>query len=163
MVGIGKAKRVENILIGRRKDEVAHRVLAKTEKEFVEKNIRLITVSHVGDQIVFSGDQRSVGRALRVQDLLINLMSDEVEEVDEEENQAFEYLTTKKVDIPPLFCQVSCQINISASKLFFFAGGGQSQGLVGKKSGAVHGSPAKSTWSREGWRSGVGEASLVLG
>ena len=103
MVGIGKAKRVENILIGRRKDEVAHRVLAKTEKEFVEKNIRLITVSHVGDQIVFSRDQRSVGRALRVQDLLINLMSDEVEEVDEEENQAFEYLTTKKMDIPPLF------------------------------------------------------------
>ena len=55
-MGSGKAKRVENILIGRRKDEVAHRVLAKSEKEFVEKKIRLISVSHVGDQIVFSGD-----------------------------------------------------------------------------------------------------------
>ena len=73
-------------------------MLAKTEQEFVEKKIRLITISHVGDQIVFSG-QRSVGRILRVQatmDLLINLMRDKVGETGE--NQSFEHLTTKKVD-----------------------------------------------------------------
>ena len=80
-------------------------------------------------------------------------MSDEGEQVVEEENQSFQYLTTKKVDIPPLFCQVSCKINISASKHFFFAGGGQSQGLDCEESGALHSSFAESTGSREGWRS----------
>ena len=102
----------------------------------MEKEIRLISVSHVGDQIVFSGDQRAVERALRVQDLLINLMSDEGEQGVEEENQSFQYLTTKKVDIPPLF-----------------VGGGQSQGMDCEESGALHSSFAESTGSREGWRS----------
>ena len=101
-----KAKVVENILTERRKEEVASCVLQKHEKDFVEKEMRLLTISHIGDQIVISGDQRTVGRVLKVPsnvDFLVNLMSNEV---GEGESKAFEHMTSKKLDIPPLFCQV---------------------------------------------------------
>ena len=51
-----KGKNVEKVLSARRKEEVASRVLQKHEKDFVEKGMRLLTVSHIGDQIVISGD-----------------------------------------------------------------------------------------------------------
>ena len=82
-----QAKVVENILTERRKEEVASCVLQKHEKDFVEKEMRLLTISHIGDQIVISGDQRTVGRVLKVPSNV-------------------DHMTSKKLDIPPLFCQV---------------------------------------------------------
>ena len=106
---MAKAKRVEKILVGRRKEEVASRAFNRVEKEYINKGNRLITITYVGDQIVYSGDQRSMRRLLKEQttvDLLWDLMNDDGGE--EEENQGYKYVTSKSVDIPPLFCQVSC-------------------------------------------------------
>ena len=96
-----QAKVVENILTERRKEEVVSRVLQKHERDFVEKEMRLLTISHIGDQIVISGDQRTAVPSNV--DFLVNLMSNEV---GEGESKAFDHMTSKKLDIPPLFCQV---------------------------------------------------------
>ena len=73
----------------------------------MEKKNRLLTIHHVGDQIVIGGDQRTVGRAARNQTLIDafkNLLED-MEADNGEENQEYLYKSTETIVIPPLFAQ----------------------------------------------------------
>ena len=81
------------------------KVLQKSEKLFVEKGYRLLTLRKVGDQFTIGGDQRSVKRLrnnLALKDMLEKLFMDE--EGDDESSE-FEFTNTQTVDIPPLFAQ----------------------------------------------------------
>ena len=73
----------------------------------MEKKNRLLTVHHVGDQIVIAGDQRTVARASRDQTLIDAFKSllEDLEDDNGEENQEYLYNSTETILIPPLFAQ----------------------------------------------------------
>lgn len=79
----------------------------KAETSYVEKRNRLLTIHHVGDQIVIGGDQRTVARAAMNQTLIdaFKRLLEDLEVDDGEENQEYKYSSTETIVIPPLFAQ----------------------------------------------------------